>query len=121
MISKPLLLFLIFACNSSAQNGSYTNIQPDGLDELLNSKDVTIIDVRTPQEWEGGIVDGALTININGPGFVNQIGELDKDENYLIYCRTGNRSRTASRIMTEHGFENIYNFDGMHTQIRSER
>lgn len=121
-VTASFLLFLILLtrCSSSAQEGAFIDIQPGELEELLEQEEVTIIDVRTSREWQGGIVEGALTINLNDPGFVERIGQLDADGHYLIYCNSGNRSRVASRLMLENGLENIYNYNGMHTQIRRE-
>ena len=120
---KPVLTciaILLVSCNSSAQEVNFKDIQPGGLAELLSGKEVVIIDVRTPPEWERGKVESALTINLNHREFLSAVDELDREPSYLIYCNSGNRSRVASYHMTRMGFENIYNYNGTHFQIRRE-
>ncbi len=114
------LLVLLFSSHTEANNPGFTNVQPGELENLLNDREVVIIDVRTPGEWEQGKVEEALTINLYDQNFRQQIGELDPDANYLIYCNSGGRSRIASGMMLEMGFKNIFNYDGSHTRIRHE-
>ena len=52
-----------------------------------------ILDVRTPEEFKSGYIEGAINIDYYGPGFPVEIGKLDRTKTYLVYCRTGNRTR----------------------------
>ena len=115
-----ITLLLVASCSSSAQEADVTNIKPGELAEFLEGNDAVIIDVRTPGEWEGGKVESALTINLNHPQFNQAISELDKEKTYLVYCNSGNRSSIASRRMVQMGFTSIFNYDGMHYEIRQE-
>ncbi len=63
-----------------------------------------VIDVRTPDEFASGHLDGALNIDIQGPTFATEIGALDKTANYVIYCRSGNRAGQAVTYMQDNGF-----------------
>lgn len=63
-----------------------------------------IIDVRTPAEWDEGHLEGATLITLESPSFAEQISKLDKTANYYVYCRSGNRSEQAIRIMKDNGF-----------------
>ncbi len=119
-IKLVFFMMLLTSCNSSAQDPGFSDIQPGGLADFLMAKEAVIIDVRTPPEWERGMVEQALTINLNHRQFDQAIDELDRDATYLIYCNSGNRSRVASRRMVQMGFKNIYNYNGMHFQIRRE-
>ncbi|MBP3192563.1 rhodanese-like domain-containing protein [Natronogracilivirga saccharolytica] len=117
------LLFLLPFCTSDARQAGFSDIDPGGLEAFLSEKsdrNVIILDVRTPPEWQNGYVESAELINLQAPNFREQIRELDPDADYLVYCNSGNRSRTASRILLEEGFENVYNYDGSHVQIRRE-
>lgn len=72
-----------------------------------------ILDVRTEQEFNDGIIPGALNIDIyKGQGFIYRLEELDKSKNYYIYCRSGARSGQACNIMQQMGFSNAYNLMG---------
>ncbi len=115
-----ITLLLLVSCSSNAQQAEVVNIKPGNLAEFLGNNDAVIIDVRTPGEWERGKVESALTINLNHPQFNQVISELDKDKTYLVYCNSGNRSSIASRRMAQMGFTSIFNYDGMHYQIRQE-
>lgn len=57
------------------------------------------IDVRTPEEYDGGHVEDAQLIDIQSSGFDDAIGQLDPDATYVVYCRSGNRSAAAADRM----------------------
>jgi rhodanese-related sulfurtransferase len=66
-----------------------------------------LIDVRTPEEFAGGHLDGALNIDVQSADFDARITELDPAGTYLIYCRSGNRSAAAIETMEGLGFTNL--------------
>lgn len=68
-----------------------------------------IIDVRTPAEFAGGHLDGAVNIDIQSPDFVSQIDGLDRNGSYVVYCRSGNRSGMAMAQMLDMGFTDVSN------------
>ena len=63
-----------------------------------------IIDVRTPEEWATGHIEGAVRIGIADADFAAQLEELDKSADYYIYCRSGNRAGQAIDYMKSVGF-----------------
>ena len=63
-----------------------------------------IIDVRTPEEWASGHLEGAVRIGIADADFAQQIDTLDKTADYYIYCRSGNRAGQAIDYMKSAGF-----------------
>jgi rhodanese-related sulfurtransferase len=66
-----------------------------------------IIDVRTPEEFAAGHLDGAVLIDIKDASFDSKIAELDTEAEYVIYCRSGNRSAQAVERMRAAGFANL--------------
>lgn len=65
--------------------------------ELLSSRQVDqIIDIRTPEEFAAGHIENAKNIDFYQDDFANQIGQLEKDKTYFMYCRSGNRSSQAA-------------------------
>jgi phage shock protein E len=90
------------------------NVTPEEAHQLLSlsSKWVHVIDVRTPEEYAGGHLGGAVNIDLNSGDFRERINELPKDAAYLVYCRSGSRSAAASAVMAELGFKEIYNMTG---------
>lgn len=71
-----------------------------------------VIDVRTPMEWNEGIIPGALTINIMDPQFVSRLEPLDRGKSYIIVCRSGGRSLSACQAMASMGFTDVSNMLG---------
>jgi rhodanese-related sulfurtransferase len=79
---------------------------------LIQDSTVKILDVRTPQEFSQGHIKGAQLIPVYD--LSNRIQELApfKDRPILVYCHSGNRSTTASRILKKNGFTKIFNLQG---------
>jgi rhodanese-related sulfurtransferase len=80
----------------------------DLIQENHGNPDFIILDVRTSSEFHDGHIEGALNIDVNLPSFSEELEQLDKNATYLVYCRSGNRSRTALRIMDDLGFTRVY-------------
>ncbi len=78
------------------------------IQENTGDPDFIILDVRTASEFTAGHIAGALNVDMNMPSFRDEMGKLDKNKTYLVYCRTGNRSSSAVRVMGELGFRRIY-------------
>jgi rhodanese-related sulfurtransferase len=63
-----------------------------------------ILDVRTPGEIAEGHLEGALFVDFMADDFREKVSELDKSADYIVHCRSGNRSGQAVVIMAELGF-----------------
>lgn len=72
-----------------------------------------IIDVRTAAEYEMGHAENSINIDFYSPHFIQDIQKLSKDEDYKLYCRTGNRSGQAVALMTQVGFKKVENIGGL--------
>ncbi|MFN4763407.1 rhodanese-like domain-containing protein [Gillisia sp. Q332] len=80
---------------------------------LAEDKDAVIIDVRTREEFESGYLKNAQLIDIMQPqSFMDAVKKLDKNKNYYMYCRSGNRSGQSCQILDSQGFKNTYNLQG---------
>ena len=75
------------------------------------NSDFIIIDVRTPEEFADGHIENAINIDFYSDSFKTGLNKLDKNKTYLVYCRTGNRSRSTLNIMKELGFKEVYHLD----------
>lgn len=73
---------------------------------------IITLDVRTPGEFSEGHIEGALLVDFQSGNFENEIASLDKNQTYAVYCRSGNRSGQAVKVMSEAGFTKLYNLDG---------
>jgi rhodanese-related sulfurtransferase len=74
--------------------------------DAKNPNDV-LLDVRTPSEFGDGHIQGAINLNIGGLDAILKIQKLDKSKTYILYCRSGGRSKMASMIMAQSGFDII--------------
>ncbi len=87
--------------------------QDEWVEQLENDSNAVILDVRTDAEVAEGIIPNSIHIDIyRGQEFVSELEKLDKSKNYYVYCRSGNRSGQACKIMEELGFANSYNLIG---------
>ena len=77
-----------------------------------NNPDFVILDVRTPQEYADGHIADAVNIDLNSGSFDTEIAKQDMNKTYLVYCRTGARSASASGIMIGLGFTHVKNMTG---------
>jgi rhodanese-related sulfurtransferase len=84
----------------------------DLIQKNKNNPNFVILDIRTPEEFESGYIEGAININYHSDTFVEDLDKLDKNKTYFVYCRTGRRSGDAVGIMTKQGFREIYRING---------
>lgn len=110
-----LVLFISLACNSKPP----LNEQEKSAIHLVNpsefkekSTNQVIIDIRTPQEFSQGHIEGAININYFDSSFLNQIGQYDKSKPVFLYCRSGNRTSSAAAKIAKLGFEEVYDLQG---------
>ena len=81
---------------------------------IAETDDHIVLDVRTPEECEEGIIAEAIQINfLASHDFVSAVEGLDKGKTYFVYCRSGNRSAQACKYMTMKGFTTYNLMDGI--------
>jgi len=89
------------------------DITPAEFGEMIKSSSGVVIDVRTDDEYQNGHLSLAShQYDLLNGEFRAQLDSLDKDKTYYLYCRSGNRSGQAARLMKKNGFENVYNVGG---------
>jgi rhodanese-related sulfurtransferase len=71
-----------------------------------------ILDIRTPEEFRDGHIEGAVNVDFRSEDFGKQIDRLDRNKTYFVYCRTGNRSYDALNLMGPIGFRSIVRLAG---------
>lgn len=74
---------------------------------------LTIIDVRTPAEFSDGHLADAVNLDVSGGEFEQLIASLDHSATYVVYCRSGNRSAAAAKIMADAGFTSVFDLGGI--------
>jgi rhodanese-related sulfurtransferase len=91
-------------------NNDIENLDSYSFEDKYNSdKNAVLLDTRTPAEHHEVRIPNSQLLNIVDPNFMNNLENLDRTKNYYLYCRSGNRSFQAARIMKNYGFENVYN------------
>jgi rhodanese-related sulfurtransferase len=105
------LMLITTACNSqTAESETYQRVNNTEWAKALSEADDTpqIIDVRTPEEFAEGTIEGSVNIDFLADGFLEKMNEqLDKEETIYIYCRSGGRSAKAATLLIEAGYSNI--------------
>ena len=76
------------------------------------NKNVQLIDVRTPKEFNSGHIDKAKNIDFYSKNFNKEFNKLNKDQAVYVYCRSGVRSRKTSKKLEAMGFKEIYDLKG---------
>ncbi len=105
------LTLITTACNSqTAESETYQRVNNTEWTEALSEADDTpqIIDVRTPEEFADGTIEGSINIDFLADGFLEKMNEeLNKEETIYIYCRSGGRSAKAATLLIGAGYSNI--------------
>ncbi len=112
---SAFIMFSVFGCANSSQSKKpgVQNIKQTEVSKIIEAEKAILVDVRTPEEVSDGFIKGTTVFaDINGNDFASQIDKLDKSKTYIVYCRSGARSSSASNYMIEHGFTKVYNLLG---------
>lgn len=78
-------------------------------EKLSNSDYAVLIDVRTQAENQMIRIPNSILLDISNPYFLQRLNELNREHNYFLYCRSGNRSFHAGNQMLRMGFDSVYN------------
>jgi rhodanese-related sulfurtransferase len=102
-------VLLLAGCGSSS---SAVDLSVSEFSNKVTESGVITLDVRTPDEFNEGHIEGAQLIDFQSGNFENEIASLDKNKTYAVYCRSGNRSGQAVKVMSNAGFTDLYNLNG---------
>lgn len=111
IIALVLVLGSFFYFRGGSSYSSYANVTLDEFSQLMNDKNVILVDVRTQNEMNQGVIGKPLHLEL-GPAIQNKMMKLDKNKKYLLYCRSGRRSGLASDMMMKLGFDDVNNLVG---------
>jgi rhodanese-related sulfurtransferase len=108
-------LLILIGTKGFAQTAVTDSIQVLSIpqfEKMAAKKKSKIIDVRTPEEVAEGHLADASTFNFLSPDFTSQVAGLNKKGTYLLYCRSGSRTRKAADAMQKMGFKHVYMLEG---------
>ncbi|WP_156625978.1 rhodanese-like domain-containing protein [Clostridium tertium] len=113
--------FVISGCSTLNKEVSTNNeesvkvvkITSEEAKEEMNNGDVTILDVRTEEEYNSGHIENSILITVDDIESKAEEILSNKDEKILVYCRSGNRSKKAADLLVKMGYTNVYDFGGI--------
>lgn len=99
-------------CAANPASGAQ-DISPAGYQNQFTTTNTShlLIDVRTSEEFASGHIHGAVNIPVDS--LQSRLSEISGDQPIVVYCRSGNRSATASQILAEAGYANVYDLGGL--------
>lgn len=102
--------FLLAGCSSGTSVAQKISVEEFSV--KASEPGVITLDVRTPVEFAQGHLVNAVNIDFQSGYFEEEVAKLDKNATYAVYCRSGNRSGQAVKVMEDLGFTSIYDMDG---------
>lgn len=116
MKNKVLYFIIMVMCavqaSGCSHNDSIVSVSVSVFEKEMMSASVQLLDVRTPEEYAEGHINGATNINVQSDNFREMaVRELSKDSTVLVYCRSGRRSLTAAEILIKLGYK-VVNLKG---------
>ncbi len=111
------MLFNLTACHNDFDRtfvDGYWQISAEEAHMIMSTKEeYAIVDARTQEEYDEGHIEGAIMIPEYEIGTRAEKELLDKEQLILVYCRSGRRSKIASKALAELGYTNVYEFGGI--------
>jgi rhodanese-related sulfurtransferase len=111
-----IILVTILSCNNKqpgktkTETGEINSVTAIEFKDKL--KDYLLVDIRTPGEFAQGRIEGAININYYQRGFIEQFSEFDTTKPIFIYCRSGSRTSSAVKKLSNAGFKQVYELNG---------
>jgi len=116
MLPAILAILLLFTgCGGNSMNkNTYQQITQEEAKKMMDTQDVLILDVREQDEYDSGHIPGAVLLPVGTIAEDTAAAVIDElDTVVLVYCRSGNRSKTASQALADLGYTNVYEFGGI--------
>lgn len=108
-MKRLLVLFvlggLLASCTESKKI-PITDVSSEDLESAI------ILDVRTPEEYAEGHLEGAINMDWYEQDFTQMLESIPKDEKVYVYCKIGGRSAMAAKLMDSLGYKNVVDLAG---------
>ena len=111
-----VIIFLVYNTTTTGPEkslGYKTITSEDAKIELDNDNSIILIDVRTQPEYNEGHIENSILIPLDE--LESRIINVVKDKNtkLFVYCKSGGRSKTASNLLIDLGYTNVYDLGGI--------
>lgn len=115
----PLLLaflLVLSGCGQAPADSAYQQISQERAKEMMDTQQVLVLDVREQAEYDSGHIPGALLLPVGTIEEDTAAAVIpEKDTVVLVYCRSGNRSKTSAAALAALGYSHVYEFGGINT------
>ncbi len=119
VLISSVLIAIVASCGSqSTTEIPINNVDVDTARDLVTqnqNETVIVLDVRTPEEYAIGHIEGALNISIADEDFSERVSKLDRDNTYIVHCSANvvnGRTAKSLEIMSGFGFNKLLNMEG---------
>lgn len=110
------LLLLLTGCGGTTMENTYQQITQEEARDMMKTQEVVVLDVREKYEFDAGHIPGAVLLPVSTITKDTAAAVIPKlDSVVLVYCRSGNRSKTASGALADLGYTRVYEFGGINT------
>lgn len=110
-----LCLLLLAGCGQQT-DAAYRQISQEEAKEMMDAGDAVVLDVREQSEYDEGHIPGAVLLPVGSIDEDTAAAVIpEKSTTVLVYCRSGNRSKTAAAALAELGYTGVYEFGGINT------
>ena len=120
ILANILFVAIVSGCLSSttpSEKAKYVDVSVQQGKEMIDNGEVFLLDVRTQEEYNEGHISGSTLIPVQE--LEARLNELPRNKKILVYCRSGNRSVTASETLVKNGFAQIFNMKGGITEWKN--
>jgi len=110
-----LISFLSRIFRFNKKKGVLSKFVPLGYEEfkkMSKQNDVVVLDVRTKTEFKQGHIPGAYNLDVFSRRFIRSLRSFPRSRTFLIYCRSGNRSLEACKILLANGYKKVFYLQG---------
>lgn len=98
------IVMSLFGCK--AQDNKFRSVEVEEFEQVIADTAVVRLDVRRVDEFSQGHIEGALNIDVLQEDFEKKaLASLPKEKTVALYCRSGNRSKKASQILSGKGYK----------------
>ena len=112
------MLLVLSGCGGTTMENTYQQITQEEAKDMMDTQEVIVLDVREQDEFDTGHIPEAVLLPV---GTITKDAAAavidDLDTVVLVYCRSGNRSKTASQVLADLGYTNVYEFGGINTWL----
>ena len=112
------MLLVLSGCGGTTMENTYQQITQEEAKDMMDTQEVIVLDVREQDEFDTGHIPEAVLLPV---GTITKDAAAavidDLDTVVLVYCRSGNRSKTASQVLADLGYTNVYEFGGINSWL----